>query len=90
MIWSHISHLPEDVRAALGTAEQPFREEDAALEQATVRVLRQERLRTRVPVLVQALLNRGIGSRQACLAVALHTGLHEKHVQRLYYERRRA
>lgn len=88
MTWSHLSQLPETVRVALAEAEQPFRAEDEQLERATVRVLRQERLRSRIPVLVQALLDRTVPLRRAIAAVALHTGLSEGHVRRLYYERK--
>jgi hypothetical protein len=77
------------MREAMTTAEAPFKAEDQALEHATVRTLRQERLKARVPALVQALVAQSIPTRQAVNAVALHTGLSEGYIHRIYFGRRK-
>jgi hypothetical protein len=86
-IWVHLSQVPEPVRLALSEAEKPFLDEDARLEAATLRALRQERLRARVSVLVRAAIEGGLTTRSAIQVVELHTGLSAGHVRRLFYRR---
>lgn len=85
--YGHLSDLPEGVRAALRDAEAPLREEDARLEEATLRALRVERLRARVPILVRAALAQGLSLRDAFLVVEIHSGVSMGHIRRLFYRR---
>lgn len=88
MIWVHLSQVPAEVREALATAEEPFREEDARLEEAILRSLREQRLRARVQALLQAARGRGLSLRQAFTAVSLHAGLADGLVRQIHYRRR--
>ena len=60
--------------------------EDQALEAALLASHRAVRLSSSIPALIQAALAcKGITLRQATSCVAIQTGFHESHVQRLYY-----
>jgi hypothetical protein len=84
----HLTQLPEDVRAVLQRLECQFHEEDRRLEQAILATVRQSRLAARVPALCETLAERcpAMSRRSIFRAVALFTGLHERHVARLFYE----
>ena len=86
--WAHLADVPEVFREALGRAEEPFRLEDQELERATIRTLRETRLRSRVPVLVDAAMAQGLCLVDALNLVALHLGLSYGHTRRLFYRGR--
>lgn len=91
MNWVHLSEIPDDVRAALQSANARAESEDQALERATLTALREARLATRVPVLCEAIIaaQPELPKRRVFDAVSLVIGLHVKHVQRLYYATKR-
>ena len=81
-----MSQIREDVRQALLKKLEQLRAEDDALEAALLNSHRTVRLSMSVPALCQtALACKNITLRQAIQMVAIQTGFHESHVQRLYY-----
>ena len=87
--WAHLADVPEAFREALAKAENPFRLEDQELERATIRTLRDTRLRARVPVLVDAAVGQGLCLVDAINLVALHLGVSFGYVRMYYYGRKR-
>jgi len=85
----HVSQIAEDVKAALNAHQEQLKVEDEALESALLTAHREVRLSLAVPSLVLAALScPGVTRRLAFQAVALQTGFHESHVQRLFYRSR--
>ena len=85
----HLSQLPEDVRITLAVVEARYAEDDRRLEAAILAAARDSRLAARVPGLCDALhaQHPGLSQRFSFRAVALSTGLHERHIARLFYRR---
>lgn len=87
MIWSHVSQLPEQVKTVLSAELERAKIEDQALEAATVKAIRENRLIMRVPRLCRSLKDRHpeLAMRKVFIAVALVTGLSESHVRDTFY-----
>jgi hypothetical protein len=89
MIPEHLTQLPEDVRTTLSKVEAQFAADDRRLEAAILAAARDSRLAARVPTLCDAVLAQHplLSKRYIFRAVALSTGLHERHIARLFYRR---
>ena len=85
----HLTQLSEPVRATLAHLEALFREEDRRLEAAILAAAREAHLASRVPQLCDALAQQhaALSQRAIFRAVALFTGMHPRHVARLFYRR---
>lgn len=82
----HPSQIRDQVKEALAALQAQLKEEEAAMEAALLAAHREVRVSTSVPMLCMAALAiPGVTLRQAFQAVAVQTGFHESHVQRLYY-----
>ncbi len=85
----HVSQIREDVKAALTALQEQLKAEDQALESAVLAAHREVRLSSAVPALcLAAMACPGVTRRMAFQAVAVQTGFHESHVQRLFYRSR--
>lgn len=85
----HPSQIREDVKAALSEVQGRMDAEAEALESAMLAAHREARLAQSVPALcLAAMACEGITARLAFQAVAVATGFHESHVQRLFYRSR--
>jgi len=83
---AHMSQIRDDVKQALLWKIEQLNAEDAALESALLRSHRNVRLSMSIPSLCQTALEcQNVTLRQAIQMVAIQTGFHESHVQRLYY-----
>ena len=102
--WVHLCQLPEEVRQTMSQAFTRWAEQDLGIEVAldlmlrdrmASHVLRQALQRatnaTRIPELCRVVkaAHPGLSWRSVFTAVGLFSGLHLKHVQRLYYAERR-
>lgn len=86
---AHPSQIRDDVKEALAQVKAHQDAEDAALEAAVLAAHREVRLASSIPALCEAAMRcQGVTAREAFVAVAVATGFHESHVQRLFYRQR--
>lgn len=85
----HVSQIREDVKAALDAIQEQLKAEEEVMLSALLAAHREVQLSSAVPALcLAAMACPGVTRRMAFQAVAVQTGFHPSHVQRLFYRSR--
>ena len=102
--WEHLSEVPPEVITTMKKVSAQWEKQDLGIEavvdmaiqapnvtKMVGRIVRYSANSVRIPALVQVLImaHPNLSKRNVFIAIAIFTGLHRKHVQRLHYNERK-